>query len=67
MVPIYSFFSWLSLGYYDNTHMILYLDCLRNVYEAFVIYVFVTLCFEYLGGESAILAKCNGSSPARHP
>lgn len=60
MVPIYSFFSWLSLGYYDNTHMILYLDCLRNVYEAFVIYVFVTLCFEYLGGESAILAKCNG-------
>lgn len=29
-------------------------------YEAFVIYVFVSLCFEYLGGEAAILSALHG-------
>eukprot|EP00037_Helgoeca_nana_P033176 m.416940 g.416940 ORF g.416940 m.416940 type:complete len:393 (+) comp30179_c0_seq1:150-1328(+) len=60
MVPIYAFCSWLSLRYYDNTKIILYFDTARGMYEAFVIYVFVSLCFEYLGGEAAMLAALNG-------
>eukprot|EP00038_Savillea_parva_P008105 m.174807 g.174807 ORF g.174807 m.174807 type:complete len:399 (+) comp13876_c0_seq1:96-1292(+) len=60
MVPIYAFCSWLSLKYYDQTKITLYFDTIRNMYEAFVIYVFVSLCFEYLGGEAAILAALNG-------
>ena len=57
MVPIYSFCSWLSLKYYDES---IYFDTVRNIYEAFVIYAFLSLMFEYLGGESAILAALKG-------
>jgi len=60
MVPIYAFCSWLSLRYYNNTKVTLYFDTVRGMYEAFVIYVFVSLCFEYLGGEAAMLAALNG-------
>lgn len=57
MVPIYSIASWLSLHYYREA---IYFDTIRNCYEAFVIYNFLSLCFEYLGGESAILAAVKG-------
>ena len=53
MVPVYSFCSWMSLKFFRYS---IYFDAFRNVYEALVIYYFLALCFEYLGGESAILA-----------
>eukprot|EP00039_Didymoeca_costata_P029650 m.25674 g.25674 ORF g.25674 m.25674 type:complete len:397 (+) comp7730_c0_seq1:304-1494(+) len=53
MAPIYSFCSWMSLKFFQIS---IYFDAVRNVYEALVIYYFLALCFEYLGGESAILA-----------
>lgn len=37
-----------------------YFDSVRDCYEAFVIYSFLTLCFQYLGGESAIMAEIRG-------
>jgi len=54
MVPIYSICSWLSLRYYENS---VYIDGVRNVYEALVIYYFLSLCYQFIGGESAILAQ----------
>eukprot|EP00051_Salpingoeca_urceolata_P035474 m.29816 g.29816 ORF g.29816 m.29816 type:complete len:386 (+) comp9280_c0_seq2:225-1382(+) len=57
MVPIYSFDSWLSLRFF---HVSIYFDTIRNCYEAFVIYNFLSLCFEYLGGEASILAAIKG-------
>lgn len=54
MVPVYGICSWLSLKFYDNS---VYFDSVRNVYEALVIYYFLSLCYEYLGGESKILVN----------
>ena len=54
MVPIYSICSWLSLRYYEES---VYIDGVRNVYEALVIYYFLSLCYQFIGGESAILAQ----------
>eukprot|EP00042_Codosiga_hollandica_P025531 m.114799 g.114799 ORF g.114799 m.114799 type:complete len:437 (+) comp51901_c0_seq4:178-1488(+) len=57
MVPIYAFASWMSLHFY---HSSLYFDVIRDCYEAFVIYTFLALCFEYLGGEAIVLDYIKG-------
>ena len=54
IVPIYAFCSWLSLLFYTKT---VYFDAIRSCYEAFVIYNFLRLCIEYLGGEHSIMAQ----------
>lgn len=37
-----------------------YFDSVRDCYEAFVIYNFLALCYEYLGGEGAIMSQLRG-------
>lgn len=59
IVPIYSFDSWLSLLFFENSYYI-YFNAIRDCYEAFVIYNFLSLCYEYLGGESAIMMEIKG-------
>ncbi|KAB7497950.1 Transmembrane protein [Armadillidium nasatum] len=58
-VPFYAFDSWLSLLFFNNDYYV-YFDTLRNIYEAFVIYSFLSLCYEYLGGESNIMSEIRG-------
>uniref|UniRef100_A0A1A8DNY0 Transmembrane protein 184B n=1 Tax=Nothobranchius kadleci TaxID=1051664 RepID=A0A1A8DNY0_NOTKA len=60
IVPIYAFDSWLSLLFFTNDQFYVYFDTIRDCYEAFVIYNFLSLCYEYLGGESAIMAEIRG-------
>ncbi|XP_067859043.1 transmembrane protein 184A [Heptranchias perlo] len=60
IVPIYSFDSWLSLLFISNDQYYVYFDSVRDCYEAFVIYNFLSLCYEYLGGESAIMSEIRG-------
>ncbi|KAG8509942.1 Transmembrane protein 184A [Galemys pyrenaicus] len=60
IVPIYAFDSWLSLLLLGNHQHYIYFDSVRDCYEAFVIYSFLSLCFQYLGGESAIMAEIRG-------
>lgn len=60
IVPIYSFDSWLSLLLIGNDQYYVYFDSVRDCYEAFVIYSFLSLCFEYLGGESTIMTEIRG-------
>ncbi|XP_069503737.1 transmembrane protein 184A [Ambystoma mexicanum] len=60
IVPIYSFDSWLSLLLIGNNQYYVYFDSVRDCYEAFVIYSFLSLCFEFLGGESAIMSEIRG-------
>jgi len=52
MVPLYSFQSWLSLRFHDAR---IYIDAIRDIYEAFVIASFVYYLIELLGGENALV------------
>ncbi|XP_069920377.1 transmembrane protein 184A isoform X3 [Oryctolagus cuniculus] len=60
IVPVYAFDSWLSLLLLGGYPYYVYFDSVRDCYEAFVIYSFLSLCFQYLGGESAIMAEIRG-------
>ncbi|XP_051904971.1 transmembrane protein 184A [Hippocampus zosterae] len=60
IVPIYAFDSWLSLLFIGNNQYYVYFDSVRDCYEAFVIYNFLSLSFEYLGGESGIMSEIRG-------
>uniref|UniRef100_A0A0N5AIN1 Transmembrane protein 184B n=1 Tax=Syphacia muris TaxID=451379 RepID=A0A0N5AIN1_9BILA len=59
MVPMYAIDSWLSLLFLSNDAYV-YFSAIRDCYEAFVIYCFLSLCYEYLGGESNIMAEIRG-------
>ncbi|CAF1510965.1 unnamed protein product, partial [Didymodactylos carnosus] len=65
IVPIYSFVSWLSLVMFNNESYYVYFHAIRDCYESFVIYSFLSLCYEYLGGESAIMAEIRGKNIER--
>uniref|UniRef100_K7FMZ4 Transmembrane protein 184A n=1 Tax=Pelodiscus sinensis TaxID=13735 RepID=K7FMZ4_PELSI len=60
IVPIYAFDSWLSLLLIGSHQYYVYFNSVRDCYEAFVIYSFLSLCFEYLGGESTIMSEIRG-------
>lgn len=59
IVPIFGFDSWLSL-FFATRSAYVYFDSIRDWYEAFVIYNFMSLCYEYLGGESNIMSEIRG-------
>lgn len=52
MVPIYAIQSWLSLRFH---HARIYIDTIRDLYEAFVIASFVYYLIELLGGEESMV------------
>ena len=53
MVPIYAIQSWLSLRF---IHARIYIDAIREFYEAFVIASFVYYIIELMGGEDALVS-----------
>ncbi|KAF0534988.1 DUF300-domain-containing protein [Gigaspora margarita] len=63
MVPVYAISSWISL---TSTNAAFYVDCLRDMYEAFVIYCFFNLLVNYIGGERALLTLLHGRPPTSH-
>lgn len=52
MVPIYSIQSWLSLRFHGGR---IYIDLLRDLYEAYVIQSFLYYLMELLGGEDTLV------------
>eukprot|EP00980_Cylindrotheca_fusiformis_P016705 scaffold5024_cov136-Cylindrotheca_fusiformis.AAC.34 len=52
MVPIYSIQSWLSLEFRNSR---IYIDAVRDLYEAFVIASFVYYLIELLGGQDELV------------
>ena len=54
MVPLYSVQSWLSLRFHGPARV--YIDTVRDLYEAYVIQSFVYYLIELLGGEDRMVA-----------
>lgn len=63
MVPIYAISSWVSLM---SITAAMYVDPIRDVYEAFTIYTFFQLLINFLGGERALIIMTHGRAPKEH-
>lgn len=60
MVPIYAISSLISLF---SLNAAFFIDAIRDIYEAFVIYCFFVLLLTYLGGERSLLILLHGRPP----
>ncbi|KAF8838003.1 DUF300-domain-containing protein [Paxillus ammoniavirescens] len=60
MVPIYAVASLISLF---SLEAAFFIDVIRDIYEAFVIYCFFVLLIDYLGGERSLLILLHGRPP----
>jgi len=60
IIPVYAFQSWISLLFFSHDNLYVYFNAVRDCYEAFVIYNFLCLCYEYLGGEGNIMSEIRG-------
>ncbi|KOX79330.1 hypothetical protein WN51_09132 [Melipona quadrifasciata] len=65
IVPIYATYSWVSLLFFNSESYYVYFFTVRDCYEAFVIYNFLSLCYEYLGGEGNIMSEILRGKPIR--
>ncbi|KAI0916543.1 hypothetical protein AcV5_010451 [Taiwanofungus camphoratus] len=63
MVPLYAIASFISLF---SLQAAFFIDAIRDIYEAFVIYCFFDLLIAYLGGERSLLILLHGRPP-KHP
>ncbi|XP_039118424.1 transmembrane protein 184A [Dioscorea cayenensis subsp. rotundata] len=57
MIPVYALMSFLSLTLDDNS---IYFISIREVYEAWVIYNFLSLCLAWVGGPGAVVLSLSG-------
>ncbi|KAK7278091.1 hypothetical protein RJT34_23116 [Clitoria ternatea] len=57
MVPVYALMSFLSLVLPGSS---IYFNSIREVYEAWVIYNFLSLCLAWVGGPGAVVLSLTG-------
>ncbi|KAH6783192.1 organic solute transporter ostalpha protein [Perilla frutescens var. hirtella] len=57
MVPVYALMSFLSLVLNKST---IYFNSIREMYEAWVIYNFLSLCLAWVGGPGAVVVSLSG-------
>ncbi|KAF3454762.1 hypothetical protein FNV43_RR05210 [Rhamnella rubrinervis] len=57
MVPVYALTSFLSLVSQESS---IYFNSIREVYEAWVIYNFLSLCLAWVGGPGAVVLSLSG-------
>ncbi|KAK1360414.1 Transmembrane protein 184a [Heracleum sosnowskyi] len=58
MVPVYALTSFLSLAETEN--VAIYSNSIRDIYEAWVIYNFLSLCLDWVGGPGAAVLGLSG-------
>mmetsp|Transcript_8570 Transcript_8570/g.31889 ORF Transcript_8570/g.31889 Transcript_8570/m.31889 type:complete len:394 (-) Transcript_8570:1018-2199(-) len=63
IVPVFSLLSWGSLASGDNTAV--YIESVRDCYESWVVYNFMSLCLAYVGGPGAIVNAMQGKEIER--
>ncbi|EIW66624.1 hypothetical protein TREMEDRAFT_34766 [Tremella mesenterica DSM 1558] len=64
MVPLYAISSLIAIF---SLEAAFFIDAIRDLYEAFVIYTFFQLLITYLGGERSLLIILHGRQPIPHP
>jgi len=64
IVPLYGLVSWLSMRMDKEA---LYFETIRDIYEAFVIYCFLALTLEYVGGEGNCMRRFSEKPDMPHP
>ncbi|WWD16558.1 hypothetical protein CI109_100985 [Kwoniella shandongensis] len=64
MVPLYAISSLIAIF---SLEAAFFIDAVRDLYEAFVIYTFLQLLITYLGGERSLLIILHGRPPIPHP
>ncbi|KAJ3669328.1 hypothetical protein LUZ60_011278 [Juncus effusus] len=57
LVPVYAVMSFLSLVLPDKS---IYFDSIREIYDAWVIYNFLSLCLAWVGGPGAVVSSLTG-------
>ncbi|XP_047339030.1 transmembrane protein 184B-like [Impatiens glandulifera] len=57
MVPVYALTSFLSLVFNKSA---IYFNSIREIYEAWVIYNFLSLCLAWVGGPGAVVLSLTG-------
>ncbi|KAI8531902.1 hypothetical protein RHMOL_Rhmol11G0172400 [Rhododendron molle] len=57
MVPVYALMSFLSLVLNESS---IYFNSIREIYEAWVIYNFLSLCLAWVGGPGAVVLSLSG-------
>ncbi|KAL3814589.1 hypothetical protein ACJIZ3_015857 [Penstemon smallii] len=57
MVPVYALMSFLSLVLNKSA---IYFNSIREIYEAWVIYNFLSLCLAWVGGPGAVVLSLSG-------
>lgn len=53
MIPVYSTMTWLSIMMPKEEA--LYYNTIRDIYEAYVLYIFMQLLIHFLGGENSLI------------
>ncbi|KAG9241842.1 organic solute transporter Ostalpha-domain-containing protein [Calycina marina] len=62
-VPIYSLSSWSSI---ISLKVAMFVDPVRDIYEAFTIYTFFQLLINFIGGERSLIILMHGREPVHH-
>jgi len=62
VVPTYAITNFFSMAFPQQAK---YLEIISSIYEAIVIYCFLMLCLEYVGGEGNFVAE-RANEPAMH-
>ncbi|KAK7204512.1 DUF300 domain-containing protein [Myxozyma melibiosi] len=63
LIPIYALTCWFSLV---SHRLAMFFDPIRDIYEAFVIYQFLWLLTNFLGGERNVIVMMSGQPPREH-
>eukprot|EP00271_Cylindrocystis_brebissonii_P004196 TRINITY_DN15797_c0_g1_i1.p1 TRINITY_DN15797_c0_g1~~TRINITY_DN15797_c0_g1_i1.p1 ORF type:complete len:425 (+),score=60.06 TRINITY_DN15797_c0_g1_i1:340-1614(+) len=63
MVPVYAVDAWLALRFKD---LAIYIDTVRECYEAYVIYSFFEFLVAYVGDEHILASKLSQKPPVHH-
>ena len=64
IIPVYALCSWLSLRFYEAQ---LYIVTFRDCFEAYIIWCFLRLIMEWMGGQAECVSKLEARQRMRHP